>query len=57
MPAPEISKVKRWLRATRSRLVEKFAGERGLDHGQLTLERLDALWDEAKATIADRDHR
>lgn len=41
----------------RFRLVERLAGERGLDLGRLPLEQLDALWDEAKAMIADRDHR
>lgn len=38
-------------------LVERFAGERGLDLRQLPLADLDALWDEAKAMIADGAHR
>jgi tetrapyrrole methylase family protein/MazG family protein len=36
-------------------IVERLAGERALDLSRLPLEGLDALWDEAKAIIADRE--
>lgn len=38
--------------ATRFRLVEQFARERGLDLAHMALPDLDALWNEAKETLA-----